>query len=515
MAKHPKTPGGLLVLPDGRQVPEKDALAELANEVMRRRAARANLLDFMDYCWWMPDPFLVGYHTRAVCERITNAVDDLERGKSTFLELKICFGHGKSFIVSIALPAWIQGRLKAINPDIIQTGYGSELVEGFSRKVQAVMEQDSYKVLFPGVSVSKSKSAAANWGVEGSAGEYYAAGLGGALTGRRGHIIICDDFFKNREEAESETVRESRWESFKNDLMTRRHAATLVIVCATPWHVDDIFGRIEREMKNNPEFPRFEELCFPAESEKYPTGYLFPERYDVKWYKEQRAMLGRYNAAGLMDCDPEYRGGNMIKTDRIQYADGGDIPTGLLWVRVWDLASTEKERAKADPDYTAGALVAYKEDKDKTPTLYISDVKWIQAEAPERDKMIVKTAEDDGPGVWVGVEKVAGYKDAYTTMKGVLSGKYVVHGIECAKDKVMTVAETIEAPFEGGRVVMRKAWWNDHVVKELSQFPKGKHDDIVDAIAKGAKLAKERWKQAASDGPAVVIEQDFDMRAFV
>ena len=182
----------------------------------------------------------------------------------------------------------------------------------------------------------------------------------------------------------------------------------------------------------------------------------------------------------------------MFKTDRIQYLDG--FPEDCLFVRFWDLASSKKERAKADPDWTVGARVAVKEING-IANLYVDDVRMYQGEAPGRDDMIQRVTLEDGPTVWQGVEAVGGFKDAATTLEYVLAGRSVVYPITVSKDKVIRAAR-IEPLFDAGHVFLRRgAWWTEKVLRQLSEFPSSKHDDIVDAIVGGYELAADRWKR--------------------
>jgi hypothetical protein len=96
---------------------------------------------------------------------------------------------------------------------------------------------------------------------------------------------------------------------------TGRGEVSITIVLATPWHVDDIIGRIRQSQKTDPEFPKFNFLKFPAMSERYPTGTLFPERFSRKWYTQRRAILDEYGFYSLMQLDPKKRGGNMLNTE--------------------------------------------------------------------------------------------------------------------------------------------------------------------------------------------------------
>ncbi len=463
----------------------------------RREYARRSLLGFMDYLWWMPHDFEVGYHTRVICERLTRAVDDYLEGISTCLVIEVPFRHGKSDAVSIALPAWFLGRCAELQPDAILTGYGAELVEGFSGKCKSVISDERYggsvdvpgSGVFPGMSVENAlKSSVGKWSMTGSAGVVTAVGLGGSITGKGGSLIVLDDYCKKREEAESETYRRKVWASFTDDVMTRRAPASIVVVCATPWHIDGPTGRIQREMKANPDFPEFEFLTFPARSKTYPSGYLFPERFDEKWYLEQYATLGRYSSAGLLDCDPQAHEGHVFDTSRVKIQDDEGFPD-TRYVRFWDLASTKKERAKDDPDFTVGALVGITRD-GLVPHLWIKDVVAGQWEAPQRDRRIIGAADRDGGKVGIGVESVAGYKDTYENLKTILRGQRRVKKVNVSGDKMVRAAD-MEPIFEAGNVHLTKGSWNEDFLNQFARFPNGVHDDMVDAVSGAFHMLKK------------------------
>lgn len=466
---------------------------------IRAELARRSYLRFMQYVWWMSTPFLVGPHTRAIAERLDEAIADFCAGKSTFLIIKCPFRHGKSDLVSRAFPPYFLARCADLDPDIIMSGYGSELVESFSRKAKSIINSRQYRSLFPHVVLSRLKNAVSKWGIEGSGGEVTAVGLGGAITGSGGHVIILDDYCKKREEAESEVYRNKMWESFKDDLMTRRAPVSIVIVCATPWHTDDIIGRIEREIRENAEFPRFDTISFPAQSNKYPSGFLFPERFDEEWYRSQRATLGAYSAAGLLDCNPVLRSGNMFKVDLVQVHDSLDEFPDIPYVRFWDLASTKKERVKDDPDRTAGPLLGVQR-QGIVDHVWIKDLVVMQEEAPKRNARIIATTARDGAEVRIGVESVAGYKDTYTTLHDILKGQRTVTKVNVSSDKVVRAAP-LEPVFEAGHFHILRADWNVEFVAEFGVFPSGKHDDIVDAVSGGYEMLKQ---------PDVVAVSDYD-----
>lgn len=310
-----------------------------------RRAAQGNLLAFLQYCWWMPSQLHIGRHTRELCARLTRAVEDFRQGKDTYLIVNMPFRHGKSDLVSRALPAYFLGRCRDMQPNIIMSGYGSSLVKGFSANVQNVVESEAYGKVFPGMLIDPDKNATDEWKIKDSVSSVYAQGLGGSITGKGGNLIIVDDYCKNSEEAESQTTRDKVWESFKTDICTRTNApAHIIIVCATRWHVDDLVGRIYEEMEKNPDYPRYESLVFPAHKEG-PDGWdtLFPEHYKASWYAMQRSQLGPLAAAALLDCDPRQAGTTVFRREWLNFYTG-EIDWRQMRIHIFvDGAKSKKE----------------------------------------------------------------------------------------------------------------------------------------------------------------------------
>ncbi len=321
--------------------------AKTARLELLRRKAQKDLLAFLSYCWWMTGALHVGRHTRVLCERLTRAVEDFRQGKDTYLVVNMPFRHGKSDLVSRALPAYFLGRCRDLQPNIIMSGYGSSLVKGFSANVQNILESEAYQRVFPGMKIDPDKNATDEWRIKDSVSSVHAQGLGGSITGKGGNLIIVDDYCKNAEEAESQTVRDKVWESFKTDICTRTNApAHIIIVCATRWHVDDIVGRIYSEMEKNADYPRFESIVFPARKEG-ADGWetLFPEHYKDSWYSMQRAQLGPYQAAALLDCNPKQAGMTLFRREWLNFYTG-EIDHTKMRVHIFvDGAKSKKNRA--------------------------------------------------------------------------------------------------------------------------------------------------------------------------
>ena len=452
---------------------------------LRRLKAIEHHLNFMAYTWQnVSDPFVVGIHTKAICACIDEAIEKYRQGISTFWIVSVPFRHGKSQIISRMLPAHFLGLF----PDgkVILCGHTSDLAKGYSEESRDLIKTPQYKELFPGVNISKNNASATNWGIEGREGECFACGITGSLAGQGGELILLDDYCRGRAEAESPIVRERTWNAFTNDLMTRRAPVCIVFVLATRWNTDDVIGRIEKEMGENPAFPQFEVKTFPAFSDDYSTKTLFPERFDTSWYEQQRATLGEYGTASLLQCAPTVRGGNIIQVDNVKKVPLTKFPD-IQYSRVWDLAHTEKQRNSPDPDFTSGTLLAFRK-KPGAPRqweMWIKDVKRFRLDAPKRDAQILNTTAMDGPNIKVGIEQSVDSKDAFKTLQNILIGQRIVQGIKGKGDKVVR-ASAIEPIFEAGDVyVPEGAPWYQAWYQELAAFPSGAHDDQVDNLSAG------------------------------
>jgi len=431
---------------------------------------------------------VIGRHTRAICGIIDKAIERYRQGLSSFYVVMVPFRHGKSEIISRKLPAHFLGLF----PDgkVLMTGHTARLSTGYSKESRELMKTPEYHSLFPEVSVNPNDSAADHWKVFNYQGECFAAGLGGAMAGQGYTLGILDDYCRNRLDAESPTVRQNTWDAFTNDFMTRRAPISITIVLATPWHQDDVIGRIQRQMASDNTFPRFEVVAFPAFSDGYETGTLFPERFNRAWYDEQRATLGEYGSAALLQMNPVTRGGNLIDISNIQqHKSVAEWPDNLRWYRVWDLAHTAKERNKPDPDYTSGTLLAFRvKPGTRQWELYVRDVTRFRMNAPERDNKIRHVAETDGPTVKIGVEDTIDAKDAFIHLRSVFEGRRMVQSARGRGDKVMR-ATPLEPIFKAGNVhVPANAPWLKDWINELAAFPSGAHDDMVDNLSAGYGL---------------------------
>ena len=461
-------------------------LDNLTKEDLIEGMARWEHLAFMRYCWQKKEsePFAVGIHTKAFCEHIDRAMRKLRNGESSFILGQVCFGHGKSEIVSNYLPPHFIGEFP--DYDVLVTSYSDSKVSEFSSFGRKLMDSEEFKTLYPDVALEERN--VNTWSIQNHHGRINFSGIDGSMMGKRGRLIIVDDYIKNREEAESAGMRDKLWSAFTNNIMSRRASTCIVFVLCTPWHVDDIAGRIKKKMIEDDNFPQFEIIQFPAMSDKYESGYLFPEKYSKQWYMDSEKLLGAYGTSSLMQCNPVKRGGNMFRTDKINFYDKvEDIPhVNIRFKRAWDLASSVKQTDKQDPDFTVGVkgsvvFVPSAIKNVSVPIIVIDDIVRGRWEATLRQTIIRDVAIADGV-IEVGIEGFAAYKDAFTQLEEILKGIRSVKKMLLSGDKKVK-ADPLVPAFEAGNVWMRRASWNNQLISEIESFPSGVHDDQVDAMA--------------------------------
>ena len=468
-------------IPSGPIRADRIPAGDLMRRLQARRWARKDLLAFLDFVWWKGslEPFKVGRHTRVIASKLTEGVHRLRNGESSFLDIRVPVRHGKSDLVSRALPAFVHGVLGdcGLDPEVIIASYQGRLSEGFSRDAQDIIQSKPFRELWPAVKISPRAGGVQEWQIAGRRGKTNAIGLEGGITGRGGHVIILDDYFQGREDAESETWRDKSWNAFRNDLMSRRSpTGAFVVVCATPWHVDGIQQRIQKAMRDDPSFPRFDVIQFKArwrDKDGDPWQYLFPERIPAEWYDSQYGTLTPYEASGLLDCEPIPAAGNVSNSGWFEVVDY--CPVLLRKARWWDTAATKKKSS----DQTVGA----KAGVAANGITYITDIKRGRWPGPEVPQQVASAAAADSRDteVWMEYEGGSQGQIAASLFMRLLAG-YTVYAAP-AVGRGVKLVKVMPGLSRGraGLVKLVRGPWVDEFRASLDVFPEGDHDDDVDA----------------------------------
>lgn len=391
--------------------------------------------------------------------------------------------HGKSMTVSKLFPAWFIGR----NPDkrMIMASYGATLAQRNSRFVRNMVKTDRYHELFSDVALAQDTASAAEWDIAGHEGGAIAAGIGGGITGHGAHLLIIDDPFKSRAEAESPTYRENIKEWYGDAYTRLEEPGGAVILMHTRWHEDDLAGYLLNESTDH-----WEVLNLPAEAldddplGREPGAALWPERYGLDKLVKIAETLGEYRYGAEYQQSPKPKSGGLFDAQLIKVVDVA--PDCKRVVRFYDLAVTKKKTS----DYTVGLLLGITEDEAPV----ILHVWREQKTAPEVQDAIAQNAKTDGPKVRIRLEaEKAGIIALDYLLRDPRMRGYSIDAIPPDGDKY-TRAGPIAARVRGQRVMIVRGDWNRTFLDELSMFPNAAHDDQVDALSGAWAMMSENRK---------------------
>lgn len=448
MSFAPESPTSLLVKP-------------LLAEIDRRLAARASLTEWIAY---RQAGYVPAAHHRLLIDRL----QAVERGEIDRLMVCMPPGSAKSTYSSVEFPAWYLGR----NPkaSIIAASHTQELAERFGRRVRNIAGSAEFAAVFGG-GVAADSAAAGRWDTL-SGGEYFAAGVGGAITGRRADLGLIDDPVKSREDADSDRGREKAWDWYVNDFTTRLKPGARQIIVMTRWHEDDLGGRVlERERD------RWHVLELPMEAmNNDPLGRLPGERLWSDWFTEDMVASAKMDVRAwhaLYQQQPASEDGDFFKLD--WFRDYAEAPANMHIYGASDFAVTA-----GSGDYTEHGVFGI----DQQGQHYLIDW-WRGQEAA--DVWIERLCDliiKHGPLCWFGESG-----PIRRSIEPFLVRRMNERNAHCRFEWLASIADkptrcrAFQALASMGKVwVPAKAPWRADVIGQAIRFPAGRFDDAVDVL---------------------------------
>ena len=289
------------------EITPTQAKAELA----KRELAKRYLLDFGKYVY---EGYKTSWHIELICE----ALEHVLAGKIRFLIIECPPRHSKSLHVSQLFPAFAVGQNK--DDSIIVSSYSGELAVDHGRETRNIIKSQAYKNVF-NTTLAPDSDAKGKWNTDGK-GAYNAVGVGGSITGRGAKYFIVDDPLKDRQEADSEVIREARWKWLRSVARTRLTPDGAMIIMHTRWHEDDIIGRLTEVKESKEEWvdyfdylkdglqgAKWVRLTLKAvaeEDEEYRKKgeVLWSEQYPLVELQDIKSSLGPYEWSALYQQVP-------------------------------------------------------------------------------------------------------------------------------------------------------------------------------------------------------------------
>lgn len=452
--------------------------------------------DFLSFCMAMMPEFIASSLHTLLCDVLQGYYEDVKADKDVRAMFELPPQTGKSTLVSILFPAWVLG--KEAWP-VICASYGSSLAERNSGFCRDVINNPLYERIFPGVKLNPDSTAKDYWRTT-KGGSYKAIGVGGGLTGFSGKIMVCDDPFKDRADADSEVIRETTWGWFQSTFLTRKQSRTAILIPNTRWHMDDVSGKLIEQEDNNVKagvdpahFDHWDRWRFPAiaEEDEYFNGKLFrsvgevlvPERFTLEDMIKTRNNVSVYEWSSLYQQSPILAENQLFKVDYFKFFEENDLDVDglrsrLTYYTMVDLAIS----AKKDADNTSIITIGKASDDEN---VYVIDEHTGHFDPSEIIEYLFYLRNRFGMALSVvGIESV-GYQASlahFVNTKQKQTGQYFnVVDLKATERNKMERIKSLEPRFKNGTILFRPTMVD--LQREFLQFPKGKRDDRADALS--------------------------------
>ena len=462
----PNTIRQIQSLPLEEQTRILDLLKDL-EESTKRESARVNFLDFVKYVW---PAFIEGKHHKIMAE----AFERVAKGELKRLIVNMPPRHTKSEFASYLLPAWFLGQY----PDkkIIQTAHTAELSGGFGRKVRNVVNDEDFKKVFPDLSLRADSKAAGRWNTS-KGGEYFAIGVGGAVTGKGADLLIIDDPHSEQEgQSLDPAVFDKTYDWYTSGPRQRLQPGGSIIIVMTRWHKRDLTGKIIKASVQRKGMDEWEVIEFPA---ILPSGNaLWPEFWSQKELIALRDELPASKWSAQYQQDPTSEEGALVKREWWRIWEQDNPPPCEFIIQSWDTAFLKTQRADYSACTTWGVFYRPDDDGASQPNIILLDSYKERLEFPELKKTAMEFYNNWQPDACVVEAKAAGTPLVFELRAmGIPVSEYTPSR---GNDKVARV-NAVADMFASGVVWCPETRFSERVIEEFAAFPMGEHDDLVDS----------------------------------
>ena len=435
----------------------------------------------MAYAKHVYDGFIEGTHHRIIAEKL----ERIASGELKRLIVNMPPRHSKSEFASYLMPSWFLGRNPKLK--IIQATMNTELAVRFGRKVRDLIADPIYREIFPNTDLKPDSQAAGRWETS-AGGEYFAAGVGAAMTGRGADLLIIDDPH-SEQDALSPSAYDNAWEWYTSGPRQRLQPGGTIIIVQTRWSKKDITGRLLAAQQKDIMADQWEVVEFPA---IMPSGEpLWPEFWKKEELLKVKASLsvGKWNAQWQQNPTSEETA--MVKREWWQAWEHDDIPDLDYVIQSYDTAYSKKETADYSAITTWGVFQPYGNGDQH---LILMDAKKGRWNFPELKTIAQEEAEYWEPELMLIEAKASGtpLADEMRLLNlpvATFSPGRKRGGGGMDKTTRMHIVSPI---FESGKVWYPEGEkFADEVIEEVASFPNGEHDDFCDSMT----MALMRFRQ--------------------
>jgi len=432
------------------------------DEKNKQTQIQSDFMTFVKHMW--PD-FIEGKHHKEIADKFNK----LAEGKIKRLIINMPPRHTKSEFGSYLLPAWMVGKNPKLK--IIQSTNTTELSVRFGRKAKALIDSPEYQEIFK-TRLREDSQAAGKWETA-QGGEYYAAGVGSAITGRGADLLIIDDPHSEQDAMNSQAL-DRTFEWYTSGPRQRLQPGGAILLIMTRWNEKDLTGRLisaQKEVKAD----QWEVIEFPA---IMPSGKpVWPQYWNLKDLEAVKASvpLSKWNAQYMQK--PTSEEGALIKREWWQDWEHEEMPVLEHVIQSYDTAFMKKQTADYSAITTWGV---FRPDEDSPPHLILVDCLKGRYEFPELRRIALEQYGYWNPETVIIESKASGLPLTYELRK---MGIPVINFTPSKGNDKHTRVNAVSPLFESGRIWAPKEMeFAQEVIEECAAFPFGEHDDLVDSM---------------------------------
>ncbi len=504
-----------------------------------------SLVEFIRGAWHVVEPgqpYSHGWHVDMIAEHLMAITDEAMLDDETFynrLLINVPPGMMKSLLTNVFWPSWEWGPRNMPHLRYVCTSHSQNLAIRDSTKMRRLIQSDWYQKRW-GDRVKLTGDQNAKTKFENTATGFREAVAFESMTGVRGDRVIIDDPH-SVDSAASDAMRASVIETFLEAVPSRLNnpEKSAIIVIMQRLHEQDVSGIIiDKELGyDHIMLPmRFD----PARAMPTMLGYedrrseegelLFPSRFPEEVVARDERVMGPYAAAGQFQQSPEPRGGGILRREWWQMWDSPSYPAFDYVIASIDTAYTAK--TENDPSaMTVWGIWSGGGDQTAQITRTVSRENEIMAEVERtykegHPKCMLIYAWNERLEFHDLIDKVQETMEQWGVEKLLVEAK--ASGISVAQelrrvynyddvtvqlvnpkslDKVARVY-SIQHLFAGELVYAPNKSWADAVINQAAQFPRGKHDDLVDSTSMALRHMRDAGLLVRNSEWSAELDQD-------
>ena len=466
-----------------------DLLTSL-DEAKKKEAARDGFMDFVKYMW---PAFIEGRHHKIMAD----AFERIAKGDLKRLIVNMPPRHTKSEFASYLLPAWFLGQYP--EKKIIQTAHTAELSVGFGRKVRNLVDDSDFKKVFPKLALRADSKAAGSWSTN-KGGEYFAIGVGGAVTGKGADLLIIDDPHSEQEgQSADPSVFDKTYDWYTSGPRQRLQPGGAIVIVMTRWHMRDLTGKIVKASTQREGMDEWEIIEFPAvfNENSVEEKALWPQFWRLEELVALRNELPSSKWMAQCQQNPTSEEGALVKREWWRLWEKEHPPQCDFVIQSWDTAFLKTQRSDYSACTTWGVFYLPDDDGMTQANIILLDAYKERLEFPELKKTAHEMYVETQPDAFIVEAKATGLPLIFELRAmGIPVSEFTPSR---GNDKVARVNSVADL-FASGMVWCPETRFAEEVMDEFAAFPVGEHDDLVDSSTQALlRFRKGGFIRLASD----------------